>query len=70
MRTTITIPGIHCHACEMLIRDVSGDFPAITDISVDIQSKKVTLDYGDGFNLADWSNAIAGLGPEYRVQSA
>ncbi|MEK7217869.1 MAG: heavy metal-associated domain-containing protein [Patescibacteria group bacterium] len=70
MHTTVSIPGIHCNACETLIRDVSGEFPAITTIAVDLPAKKVTLEYEGGFNLADWSKAIGELGPAYRVQPA
>ncbi len=68
MHTTVSIPGIHCKACETLIRDISGDFPAITSIAVDLSTKQVTLEHTDDFNLADWSKAIGDLGPEYRVQ--
>lgn len=70
MRTIVSIPGIHCNACETLIRDVSGDFPAITNVTVDLPRKQVILEHEEGFNLPDWSKAIGELGPKYRVQPA
>lgn len=68
MHTTVSIPGIRCHACETLIRDVSGDFPTISSVTVDIPAKKVALEHDDGFNLTVWAKAIGELGPQYRVQ--
>ncbi len=63
-----SVPGIHCPACAALIRDVSSDFPAITNVDVDIGKKQVTLDYETGFSVSDWSNALAALGDTYTPQ--
>lgn len=70
MRTTVSIPGIHCAACAALIRDVSGEFPAITDVSVDIEGKRVTLEHEEAFDAAAWTREIEGLGDKYKVLPA
>jgi copper chaperone CopZ len=67
MRTTVSIPGIHCASCAALIKDVSGDFPAVTHIDVDIDAKTVTLDHDDRFDQRDWIREIEALDPKYAV---
>lgn len=69
MRTLVQIPGIHCQSCVALITDVSQDFPAIQHIDVDLQSKKITLDHDDRFDLPTWSQAVEGLNASYKVQT-
>ncbi|MDD5054785.1 MAG: heavy-metal-associated domain-containing protein [Candidatus Peribacteraceae bacterium] len=68
MQTTVSIPGIHCDACGKLIKSVSGDFPEITDIAVNLTTKTVTLTHADDFALDDWTKEIEGLGETYKVQ--
>ena len=67
MKTTVSIPDIHCASCTALIKDVSAEFPAITNVEVDEDTKRVTLEYGEGFDLASWKDAIASLGETYTV---
>ena len=68
MHTTLSIPGIHCQSCAALITDVSGDFPAIQSVDVDLQSKTVTLNHKDTFDLAAWTKEIEALNSDYHVQ--
>lgn len=68
MKTTVTIPGIHCASCAALINDVSSEFPAIKSVSVDTDSKKVTLDHDESFDMQQWSAEIESLDPKYKVQ--
>ncbi len=70
MITTLSIPGIHCQACTALIKDVSGDFPAIRNADVNIETKLVTLEHDDGFSLQDWIREIESLDDKYRIQPA
>lgn len=70
MRTTVSIPGIHCAACSALIKDVSGEFPAIQHVDVDIGAKTVTLDHGEGFDFPQWKSGIESLDAKYAVFSA
>jgi len=70
MQTTVTIPGIHCAACATLIKDVSSEFSQIQKADVDIETKKVTLEHGEDFDLSKWTEEIETLGDTYKVQSA
>jgi len=67
MQTTVSIPGIHCAACATLIKDVSSEFPQIEKADVDIDTKKVTLEHGDDFDLYKWTQEIETLDPKYKI---
>ena len=69
MQTVVAIPGIHCEGCANLIKDVSGDFPAIKKIDIDLSTKHVTLEHDDQFSLPAWSKEVEALNPKYQVQS-
>lgn len=70
MQTVVSIPGIHCPSCAALIKDVSGEFPAIGRVDVDLQMKTVTLDHDDTFDRARWSEEIEALDPKYKIHRA
>ncbi len=70
MNTTVSIPGIHCPSCAALIKDVSSEFPAIKQIDVDVNTKKVTLDHDENFDMQQWTTEIEALDEKYKVQSA
>jgi copper chaperone CopZ len=70
MQTTVSIPGIHCAACATLIKDVSSEFSQIQKADVDIETKQVTLEHGEDFDLSKWTEEIETLGDTYKVQSA
>lgn len=67
MHTTVSIPGIHCASCAALIKDVSSEFPSIKTIHVDVDSKIVTLDHDDSFELQTWAQEIEALDPKYTI---
>jgi copper chaperone CopZ len=67
MQTIVSIPGIHCAGCASLIKDVSGDFPAIKEVAVDLDTKKVVIDHDDGFSLPQWTAEIEALNETYKV---
>ena len=69
MKTTVSIPGIHCASCSALIKDVSSEFPAIKSVDVDIETKKVTLDHDESFDMQKWSAEIEALDPKYKIHS-
>lgn len=69
MQTIVSIPGIHCSGCAALIKDVSSDFPAIQTIDIDLDTKHVTIDHDDRFDMATWSAEIESLDEKYKVQS-
>ncbi|MBI5794611.1 heavy-metal-associated domain-containing protein [Candidatus Uhrbacteria bacterium] len=68
MQTIVSIPGIHCASCAALIKDVSGEFPSITSITVDIDTKKVVIDHDESFDMQKWTEEIESLNPTYKVR--
>ena len=69
MLITVAIPGIHCAGCAALIKDVSSEFPSIKNIEIDLNTKVVTLDHADDFDLAKWTAEIESLDEKYKVMS-
>lgn len=67
MQTSVSIPGIHCASCAALIKDVSSEFSAIKSAEVDIDTKKVTLDHNESFDMEKWKQEIEGLDEKYKV---
>lgn len=67
MHTVVSIPGIHCASCSALIQDVSGDFPAIKHVGVDLAAKTVTIEHDSDFSFTNWRQEIESLGPAYAV---
>lgn len=67
MKTTVSIPGIHCNSCAAMIKDVSSEFSQIAKVDVDVAAKRVTLEHDASFDVAAWSHEIEGLGETYRV---
>ncbi|MSR87547.1 heavy-metal-associated domain-containing protein [Candidatus Peribacteria bacterium] len=65
--TTVSIPGIHCASCAALIKDVSGDFPSIKSVNVDVGTKKVTLDHDESLDMQKWTEEIEALDPKYKI---
>jgi len=70
MKTTVSIPGIHCSGCAALIKDVSSEFPSIKTVEVDLETKSVTLDHDDGFEMGKWTQEIESLDPKYTIHPA
>jgi Cu+-exporting ATPase len=66
MKTTVSIPGIHCEGCAALIKDVSSEFPNIQGVEVDLATKKVTLEHAD-LDFDAWKAAIESLGDTYKI---
>jgi copper chaperone CopZ len=68
MRTTVSIPGIHCEGCAALIKDVSSEDTRIKNVHVDLNAKTVTLDHAPDFDLKKWSEEIESLDEKYKIQ--
>lgn len=67
MQTKVSIPGIHCASCAALIKDVSGDFPQIQNVDVDIDTKTITLDHSEDFDMSAWTAEVESLDDKYAV---
>lgn len=68
MKTTVSIPGIHCPSCAALIKDVSSEFPAIQSVDVNLEAKTVVFEHADDFDVTKWISEIEALGDTYKVQ--
>ena len=66
--TKVSIPGIHCEGCSKLIKDVTNDYPLITNVDIDLNTKTVTLEHNPDFDLTKWSEEIESLDEKYKVQ--
>ncbi len=67
MKTTVKIPGMHCHSCVALVTEVSEESSGVQNVNVDLNSKEVSLEYDENFNLAAWTQEIESLGEDYKV---
>ena len=67
MKTTVKIPGMHCHSCVVLVTEVSEESPGVQSVTVSLDSKEVTLDHDDNFDLVAWIQEIESLGDDYKV---
>lgn len=67
MKTTVSIPGIHCASCAALIKDVSSEFTSIKSINVDIDTKMVTIDHDESLAMQKWTEEIESLDPKYKI---
>ena len=70
MKTTVSIPGIHCDGCSALIKDVSSENPSVRSVDVDMATKNVTIEHDDAFDLSTWTAEIESLDPTYKVHPA
>ncbi len=70
MQTIVKIPGMHCEGCVNLIKDVSMEEPGVQNIEIDLDTKIVTLEHDDTFDMADWKDGIEILDDAYKVVKA
>ncbi len=68
MQTTLSIPGIHCESCAALIKDVSSEFPQITMVDVNVDTKMVKIHHDESLDIQKWSQEIESLGDTYKIQ--
>ncbi|MGI5843237.1 MAG: heavy-metal-associated domain-containing protein [Candidatus Xenobium sp.] len=52
-RTRLSIPDMSCGHCEVRIRKALLTLPGIRDLFVDLETRKVELDYDDSLLSAD-----------------
>lgn len=67
MKTTFSLPGLHCPSCVALVKDISSEFPEVRTVDVNLATKQVTLDHEEGLNLSSWKRTIEELGDTYQV---
>ncbi len=67
MKTTVSIPGIHCPSCAALIKDVSSEFSSIHSVEIDVDTKKVSIEHDESFDMQKWTEEIEALDEKYKV---
>ena len=66
MKTTITIKGIHCNACKLLIEDVSKDIKGVKLCQVNFQTGITVIEHDEQFNLDVFRKEIECIG-QYKI---
>lgn len=64
---TVTIKGIHCNACKLLIEDVSKDINGVKSCQVDFKTGETTIQHDENFDFNLFKQEIEGLG-EYKIE--
>ncbi|MBP9774134.1 MAG: heavy-metal-associated domain-containing protein [Candidatus Peribacteraceae bacterium] len=67
MKTSFSIPGIHCNGCAQLITEVSGEQPGVINTRVHLDTKEVVVDHTDEFSAQTWKEQIEALDPKYKI---
>lgn len=66
--TILEVDGMSCSHCEARVKKVAGALNGVSNVSVDLKGKKVTVEYDPGLvSIGDISNAIEEQG--YEVKS-
>ena len=68
MKTSVSIPGIHCEGCAKLIKDVSSENAYIKNVNVDLDTKTVTIYHESGFDPKKGWEEFDLLGDPYKAQ--
>lgn len=67
MKTTITIKGTHCHACQALIEDICKEIPGIKFCAVNFATGVTELEHDEQMDWQKFKKAIESLG-SYKVE--
>ena len=62
MITTLSIQGMHCASCKLLIEDVCGDMPGVTSCVVDAPAGSVRIEHDASANVETIRHEIEQLG--------
>ena len=66
MKQTITIEGMHCNSCKVLIEDIASDIKGIKSCKVDAKSGKMIIEH-EAADLKQLKKDIESAG-EYKVK--
>lgn len=65
--TTVTAPEIVCGGCASSIKKALGNVPGVSEVEVDVATKKVTVKHGENVSQANIVDALDRAG--YSVAS-
>ena len=70
MKTIVTVKGIHCSSCKVLIEDVASEIEGVQSCTVDVKTGKTTVQHTDSLAAANLKKQLkeklAPLG-EYQI---
>lgn len=66
MTTRLTIKGMHCGSCKMLIEDVCKDIAGVTSCVVDVQEESAVIEHDSSVDSRKIIAEISSLG-DYKV---
>lgn len=67
MKTILTVKGMHCESCKMLIEDACKDIKGIKSCKVDFKTGKLELEHEKPIDLNLIKKEIKSLG-DYEVK--
>lgn len=66
MKTTLTVKGMHCQSCKVLIEDVCSEIVGVKSCTLDFKSGKLVVEHESGLDMKRVKKEIEGAG-EYKV---
>ena len=66
MKTTLTIKGMHCESCKVLIEDVCKEFAGVTSSNVNFKTGKGEIEHTKPLDKQKLKKEIEALG-DYTV---
>ena len=66
MKTTLTVKGMHCQSCKVLIEDVCAEIAGVKSCTLDFKSGKLVVEHEPGFDMKKVKKEIEAAG-EYKV---
>jgi copper chaperone CopZ len=67
MKTVLSVAGMHCHACEMLIKEVLEELAGVHSVTVEHKSGVVAVEHDGTVPAASIRAAIESEGYKIRV---
>lgn len=62
MKTTLTIQGMHCHSCKVLLEDVCRERAGVISCCVDFDTGKAIIEHDEPVDWATLKKEIESLG--------
>ena len=60
--TTLTVTGMHCGSCGLLIDEVMEDLPGVQSSTTDVKAGRTTVEHDDTVGVDAMLAAVTGAG--------
>lgn len=67
MKTIVTIKGMHCPSCKLLLEDVCGEVPNVQSCNVDYVNGQAEIEHTEQLDFGLLKSKIEGIG-KYSVE--